>query len=178
MVTLFIASFAFANAFYLLGRNQIQFDEVSQDDVPSYATFSGAVFFIYQISLGEVYVIDSFTVGNNPQQYYPLWVIFILSTFTLLVHMLNMLIAIMGETFAKYGEVREQITLKNKLKFVIDNWSLKKAAFGKEMQKINFLVAALLNEEDDEDIEIIKDIQEDFHKMKYLTKTRHEDIKV
>ena len=52
--------------------------------------------------------------------------------------------------------------LKSKLRFVIDNWSIKDDAFGKDRSKINYLVAALLNEDDDEEIEIIKDIQDDF----------------
>jgi hypothetical protein len=68
--------------------------------------------------------------------------------------------------------------LKNKLRFVIDNWAVKNYAFGEERKKINYLVAALINEDDDDDIEIIKDIQEDFLEMKYTTKTRQEDIKI
>jgi hypothetical protein len=64
MVTLFIAGFAFANAFYLLGRNQIQFDQVSPDDQPLYSTVGGALSFIFMICLGEVGVIDSFVTGQ------------------------------------------------------------------------------------------------------------------
>lgn len=37
--------------------------------------------------------------------------------------MMNMLVAIMGETFVRNYEIEEQNILKSKLKFVTDNWA-------------------------------------------------------
>jgi hypothetical protein len=50
-----------------------------------------------------------------------LWIFFIVASFFLLIHLLNMLIAIMGETFAKTNEIKHQQTIRNHLRFVIDN---------------------------------------------------------
>ena len=129
------------------------------------------------LCLGEV-GDTPFEIGETPQNKRSLWLVYLITTFTLLVHMVNMLVAIMSETFAKNREFSDQIILKSKLRFVIDNWSIKDDAFGKDRLKINYLVAALLNEDDDEEIEIIKDIQDDFKQLKYHTKGRAEDIKV
>ena len=48
-------------------------------------------------------------------------IFFIMASFLLLVHMMNMLIAIMGDVFSKNREIEHQLQLKNKLKFVVDN---------------------------------------------------------
>jgi hypothetical protein len=51
------------------------------------------------------------------------------------------------------------------LNFVIINWHYVNA-IGDQKYKINYLIAAMVNEEDDDDIEIIKELQEDFAKLK------------
>ena len=40
----------------------------------------------------------------------------------MLIHMLNMLIAIMGDTFARNNEVAESKKRISQLAFVVDNW--------------------------------------------------------
>ena len=45
------------------------------------------------------------------------------------LHLLNMLIAIMGNTFAERTEVGDLIMTKDHLRFVMDNWELRKIAF-------------------------------------------------
>lgn len=96
-------------------------------------------------------------MGEQPHHTKVLWIMFIAASFVCLVHMLNMLVAIMGDTFAKNGEVSEQMIIKEKLNFVIDNYWIN--PFGDYRKRIQYLVAALVNEEDDEDIEIIKDLR-------------------
>jgi len=103
-----------------------------------------------------------------------LWVFFIAASFVLIVHMLNMLIAIMGNTFAENQEVADKVTLKTRLRFVIDNWWLD--ALGEDKSKINYLVTAMLNEEDDEDVEIIKELQEDFYSLHKQNKQATDNI--
>jgi len=158
VLTLVIAIFAFSNAFYLLGRNQIQFDEITEDEKPPYATLFGSFKYIYMLALGEVGGIDQYEIGT-PHHTILLWVLFIMTSFVLILHMLNMLVAIMGNTFANNTEVEAQNKMKSKLRFVIDNWWID--AIGQEKHRICYLVAALFNEEDDEDVEILKDVQED-----------------
>ena len=52
----------------------------------------------------------------------PLWIVFVMASFVLVTHMLNMLIGIMGDSRSKYREIETQMILKNKLKFIIENW--------------------------------------------------------
>ena len=43
------------------------------------------------------------------------WIVFILTTFITQITFLNMLIAIMGDTFARVSEVKEQSALQEKI---------------------------------------------------------------
>ena len=48
------------------------------------------------------------------------WIVFILTTFITQITFLNMLIAIMGDTFARVSEVKEQSALQEKIKILSD----------------------------------------------------------
>lgn len=50
--------------------------------------------------------------------------LYYISTFVFILHLFNMLIAIMGDTFSKNNEVQSQIKIKDHLGFVLDNWYL------------------------------------------------------
>lgn len=56
--------------------------------------------------------------------------------------MLNMLIAIMGNTFAERSLYAEEIKLKDHLNFVMTNWHLKKYAFGNNIHQVRYIVTA------------------------------------
>ena len=119
MVTYCVALFAFANAFYLLGRNQLIFDkEIKTEDRPEYSSVWGSLSTVFKLCLGEV----QFSVGFQKSQAVPLWIVFVMASFVLVTHMLNMLIGIMGDSRSKYREIETQMILKNKLKFIIENW--------------------------------------------------------
>ena len=60
----------------------------------------------------------------------------------MLIHLLNMLIAIMGNTFAERSEVAEEIKSKDHLVFVLDNWHLLDKAFS-NMQDARYIIAAM-----------------------------------
>lgn len=49
---------------------------------------------------------------------------YFVSTFLIITHFLNMLIAIMGNTFGERGEVQSQIMTRDHLRFVMDNFHL------------------------------------------------------
>ena len=53
--------------------------------------------------------------------------------------------------------------LKEHLQFVVDNWFTLKA--NKREAYSNYLVAAWVNEEDDEEVEILKELQEEVKEM-------------
>lgn len=72
------------------------------------------------------------------------------------IHLLNMLIAYMGETFSTNNEKGEQIKTKDHLSFVLDNWYLKEYSltnFGKtSIKNIKYIIAALpVNDSNDDD---------------------------
>lgn len=48
------------------------------------------------------------------------WIVFILSTFLVQITFLNMLIAIMGDTYDRISEVKQQMALKEKIKILAD----------------------------------------------------------
>ena len=58
------------------------------------------------------------------------------------IHLLNMLIAYMGETFGTNNEKGEQIKIKDHLSFVLDNWYLKEYSLG-DVKSIKYIIAAL-----------------------------------
>jgi hypothetical protein len=73
----------------------------------------------------------------------------------MLIHLLNMLVAIMGNTFAERSLVAEEIKLKDHLVFVMDNWHLLNRAFD-NIQDARFIIAAFYNKMDhDSDKEIV-----------------------
>jgi hypothetical protein len=65
-----------------------------------YHTISGSIWYMIEILLGQSEGIDSFTIGDASMYWYLFFLYFISSAIIVIV-MLNMLIAIMGDTFAK-----------------------------------------------------------------------------
>ena len=49
-----------------------------------------------------------------------IWTVFILSTFLTQITFLNMLIAIMGDTFSRVSEIKKQMALKEKIGILAD----------------------------------------------------------
>ena len=70
----------------------------------------------YLLSLGE------FDTGNYALsgKDYIVWLVFIATTFITQITFLNMLIAIMGDTFDRASEVKEQSALKEKIDILAD----------------------------------------------------------
>ena len=55
--------------------------------------------------------------------------------------MLNMLIAIMGNTFSERSSIKSQIRMRDHLRFVISNWYLSDLAFENKSQ-LKYIVTA------------------------------------
>ena len=100
--TIFLAGIS--SCFYLIAQNQLEFDEISDSQLKivgvPYASIQGSLW----------YVFDNFVLGNGNTQPFNIgeksqrWILFpisIASSFLMLIHLLNMLIAIMGNTFAE-----------------------------------------------------------------------------
>lgn len=191
MFIMMIIILAIGQFFWLIGRNQIQFDLIQSSEcekeendncsedfeehiTPLYAkSFGGAIRFLYQMCLAEVGNTYFFAAGDSPSHFHLLWTLFIISSFIIIVQMMNMLIALMGLVQGEYLENEQQTILKNKLNFVIINWGLKLID-----PQINYLIAAIVNEEDEDDIEIIKEIQDQFIELKREHKQSIQEIKI
>ena len=70
---------------------------------PSYFTFFGAFSHAYMSALGQLSILE---YQNNDMEI-SLMMLFLLMSFSLCIHMLNMLIAIMGESFSKNADIAE-----------------------------------------------------------------------
>ena len=78
--------------------------------------------------------------------------LFFLLTFIMTVHLLNMLIAIMGESFSENKENKEANQRMSELAFVVENWWIRPIK-KQTKEKIVFLIAAFNVSEQDEDDE-------------------------
>ena len=72
----------------------------------------------YLLALGDFAFTEDF-VKSSPNSNL-VWIIFIMATFLIQITILNMLIAIMGDAFAKVTEVKEKFGLKEKINIVSD----------------------------------------------------------
>ena len=104
MIVFMVILLSFMVAFYLIG--QVQADQVPEEkeDI-AYASFGGAMQYIWYISIGELSADDNlFSKTDSLITQIVLWVLFSLATFLILIHMLNMLIAVMTDTFTLNNE--------------------------------------------------------------------------
>lgn len=88
---------------------------------------------------------SAFELGLGTQQYY-LKFLFSISAFVMVFHLMNMLIAIMGNTFAVRSEIAKEIRIRDHLRFVVDNWYLSDYAF-KNKDRLKFIVTAFIASE-------------------------------
>lgn len=91
------------------------------DDLYDDDQYSNALLNMYMMSLGTFFVSD-FKYGPNSEM---AWVFFILASFIIQVVFMNMLIAIMGETFSQVREKIEESQLSEQLGLIEDHiWLL------------------------------------------------------
>ena len=129
-------------------------------ELPSYETWDGALQNIYLLGLGD-FNTDDYGMGDGSSGWI-LWLLFITSSFILLIHLLNMLVAIMGETFAQNNEIKKKAQIRNHLRFVLDNSWMEPI---ENKDKITYLITSYLSTESNHESEVIKDIHETIMKM-------------
>ena len=145
LMVLIIVVVGFALSFELIARNQIEFDSIEEDDYPGYDGFIPGLKYVYLTSLGEN-DNESFEVGENPKNIMILWILYALLTFMVCIHLLNMLIAIMGETFGENKESEKPNRIRDHLRFVIFNWALDPLEDQILDGSVNYLVSAIKKE--------------------------------
>lgn len=99
IVILLIISLTLAFAFYLLAQNQLNFDELTPSEATTidYKTIVGSVEYVADMILGQVDQ-SGFSAGRGSMDFL-LHIFFWVAAFAIMINMLNMLIAIMGNTF-------------------------------------------------------------------------------
>jgi hypothetical protein len=106
---LMIATIAFGNAFYILGRNS-EGENLAGDNVID------AFIFSYKMGLGD-FITDGF--GTRDEEI--LWIFFLLNSLIILIVLLNLVIAIMGDTFDRVQETQENSMLKELTNMIREN---------------------------------------------------------
>mmetsp|Transcript_20406 Transcript_20406/g.20128 ORF Transcript_20406/g.20128 Transcript_20406/m.20128 type:complete len:318 (+) Transcript_20406:1341-2294(+) len=110
VTVLMLATIAFGNAFYILGRNSPDGENLAGDN------FIDALIFSYKMGLGD-FLTDDF--GTRDEEI--LWIFFLVNTLIVLIVLLNLIIAIMGDTFDRVQETQEKSMLKELTDMIREN---------------------------------------------------------
>ena len=107
MIILIFFIIGFAICFYLMGQNQLNYDEKLDHDkmleIP-YNSMLGSIWYVYFTMVMGNQNIDSF---NDKGDKYHLYLLYVVASFIMIIVLLNLLIAIMGNTFGNRNEVAE-----------------------------------------------------------------------
>ena len=160
LVILGIFMFSFSFAFYILSHNQINFDNLTSEEIDTinYDTTLGSINYILNMLIGET-DMDAFSVGDGRMSIL-LQIVFWVACFIILIHLLNMLIAIMGNTFSVGNESLEQQKYKQHLRFVVDNWFMRRFAF-ENIRSVKYIIAAFSACEDDNHDPLVEEIKDE-----------------
>lgn len=82
----------------------------------------------------------------------------------ILIHLVNMLIAIMGETFTRRNDAATQIKIRDHLRFVLDNWHFVGISIG-NLDNFQYIVCAQIAAEGSNEAEIIGTLKEELEEM-------------
>jgi len=123
-------------------------------EYPEYSDFFVSIRYMYLLALGE-FGFDDFKKGDKTMGKW-LWLYFLIASFVILVHLMNMLIAVMGETFSSNNEVKDRLKTQSHLRFVVDNLWMNAI---EDKEKITYLIAAFVKEEENEDVEMLKEVK-------------------
>ena len=80
--------------------------------------------------------------------------------------MMNMLVAILTNSFEENQEVQELLILRTKLRFIIESFDIFDPFEKDEQDKLAYIVVANLAEEDEEEIELVKEVQDSIEKFR------------
>ena len=86
-----------------------------------------------------------FEKGDKSQRIL-LYCFYILAAYYIFIILMNMLVAIMQNTFAKRRLIAEQVKIKDHFKFVLDNWHLINYAL-KDKSSIAYIIGAIHHNE-------------------------------
>lgn len=99
VLALLIAILAFANTFYILGKN-------GEENFTGHDIFDSFIY-TYRMAFGD-FDTDNFDTEDEAL----IWILWFINTLIVLVILLNLVIAIMGDTFDRVQETQESTMLK------------------------------------------------------------------
>ena len=111
---LMLATIAFANSFYIFGRNSDDMD--SEENSLPRSDIWEAFIYSYKMGLGD-FATDGFETADEEI----LWIIFLINTLIILIILLNLVIAIMGETFERVQETQQTAMLREIVHIIKEN---------------------------------------------------------
>ena len=144
MTMLIILTLAIANMVYIFNKKRGDYYEdfqswddrnlvnkrIFEEDMQS--NFMSAIIFAYKLCLGE-FETSGFP-GHHERE---LWIIFFIATFLLQITFLNMLIAIMSNTFDRVMETKQQSAMRERIAILADfRLVLRKLLFNKDFSYI------------------------------------------
>lgn len=107
----FFAIVGFGNGFYLLSLN-------NEEDKRFVPDFISGILYVYRMTLGD---FDTSEEGFGSEYRWAVWVVFLGTTLFVVIIMLNLLIAIMGDAFGEVQQSQEQSRIKEYLQLILDN---------------------------------------------------------
>ena len=117
----FVAIFMFGVPMFILGMNSPADAEAPLiDEVFGSGWFFNSFYNQYMLSLGE-FAMDGF--GDSPQVIL-CYVLFLLATFITQITFLNMLVAIMGDSYSKVMEAKDRYGLQTRIDIMVNYTSL------------------------------------------------------
>lgn len=136
VVALLLAILAFGNSYYILGRNSEE-DNFTGDNIWE------AFIFAFRTGFGD-FNTDDF---GTPDEVL-IWIIFFINTIIIVIILLNLVIAIMGNTFERVQETQESTKLREFANIIRDNEFLisRKRLFG----DIKYIIVVSPNKSADE----------------------------
>lgn len=165
MIVFFTAMIALSCSFFLLAQNQIDFDmkddektREEKEKVIPYSTISSSLWYMWQLCLGGANT-KTYSIGEASQTTY-LTGFYILAQFFMIIHLLNLLIAIMGETFANCKEVGHLVKVRDHLSFIIDNWYLNSISIPNRDSIVFIVTAFLVNTGNQNDNELVSELKD------------------
>ena len=112
--------------------------------------------------LGE-FENDAYDFAENRVYTGVLYFYYYLSTFLFVIHLLNMLIAIMGEAFAENNKIKQRQKIQSHLKLVLDNLWMTDVI--KDSSRVKYLIVSFTSQEEDEDEDQLSTIAQKTHEM-------------
>jgi len=159
IMVFFIAVIGFGNGLYILSENNPPDTEFTKG-------FVDAILQVYRMALGD-FNTDNFGSVNV----WLVWCVFLVSTLLIMIILLNLLIAIMGDSFGRVQETAEQAMIQERLQLIIDNTFLvdRQALF----KDVKYIVSVRIDEERQQQVEeekekgeaIIKYVKERFDEL-------------